>query len=91
MAAEGQSDKMVSDMKMHMKQKCVTEFLYADKMDPLTFLTLNSHGDQIVDVSMVRPWGVCFSSGDSSSGSPLLAQILMMTACRLLFIAGKNV
>jgi len=27
MAAEGQSDKMASDMEAHMKQRCVIEFL----------------------------------------------------------------
>ena len=31
-AAEGQSDKMVSDMEVHVKQRCVTEFLHAEKM-----------------------------------------------------------
>ena len=34
MAAEGQSDGMVSDMEVQMKQKCVTEFLNAEKMAP---------------------------------------------------------
>ena len=31
MAAEGQSDTMVSDMEMQMKQKSVTEFLHVEK------------------------------------------------------------
>jgi hypothetical protein len=31
MAAEGQSDKMASDMEVRMKQRCVTEFLHAEK------------------------------------------------------------
>ena len=31
MAAEGQSDKMMSDMKMHVKQRCVIEFLHVEK------------------------------------------------------------
>ena len=30
-AAEAQSDKMTSDMEMHMKQRGVTEFLHAEK------------------------------------------------------------
>ena len=34
MAAEGQSDKMVSDMEAHVKEKCVTEFLHVEKMAP---------------------------------------------------------
>jgi len=33
MAAEGQSDKMASDVEMHMKQRCVTEFLHLEKND----------------------------------------------------------
>jgi len=31
MAAEGQSDKMVFDMDVHMKQRCVIEVLHAEK------------------------------------------------------------
>ena len=31
MAAEGQSDKMASDMEVRMKQRCVIEFLHAEK------------------------------------------------------------
>jgi len=38
----------------------------------------------------VRRWLVCFSSGDSSSGSPALVQTFMSTAYRPLFITGKN-
>ena len=32
MAAEGKSDKMASDMEERMKQRCVTEFLHAEKI-----------------------------------------------------------
>ena len=32
MAAEGQSDKMVSDMELSLKQREVTEFLYEKRM-----------------------------------------------------------
>ena len=52
---------------------------------------LNIYVDPAVDVSTVRWWVVCFSSGDSNSGSPPLVQIFKCTACRLTFIAGKNV
>ena len=31
MAAERQPDKMTSDMEVHIKQRCVTEFLHAEK------------------------------------------------------------
>ena len=32
MAAEGQSDRMVSNMEMHMRKCDVTEFLHGEKM-----------------------------------------------------------
>jgi len=32
MAAEGQTDKIASDMEMQMKQRCVIEFLHEEKM-----------------------------------------------------------
>jgi len=67
MTAEGQSDKMASDMEVRMKQRCVTEFLHAEKIAPndIHRCLLNIYGDQTVDVSTVRQWVVCFSSGDS--------------------------
>ena len=34
MAAEVQSDTVTSDMEVHMKQRCVTEFLYAEETEP---------------------------------------------------------
>ena len=37
MAAEGQSDKMVFDMEVRMKQRDVTEFLHPEEMAQLTF------------------------------------------------------
>jgi hypothetical protein len=56
MAAEGQIDKMVSDMEVHMKQRCVTELLHAEKFGPnyIHRRLLNVYGDQIVGVSTVR-------------------------------------
>jgi len=33
MTAEGQSDKTASDMEVCMKQRCVTEFLHAEKIE----------------------------------------------------------
>jgi len=37
--AEGQADTMMSDMGVHMKQRCVTESLHMEKkMHPLTFI-----------------------------------------------------
>ena len=34
MAAEGQIDKMASDMELCTKQRCVTEFLFVEKIAP---------------------------------------------------------
>jgi len=67
MTAEGQSDKMVSDMEVCMKQRYVIEFLHAEKMAPndIHQRLLNIYGDQTVDVSTVRRWVARFSSGDS--------------------------
>ena len=61
MIAKGQSDKMASEMEVHMKQRCVIEFLHVEKIAHL----LNVYKDQTVDVSIVRRWVVHFSSGDS--------------------------
>jgi len=91
MATEGQSDRMASDMKVCMKQSCVPEFLHVEKManTGIHWCLLNIYGDQVVDVSTVRQWVACFSNGNDS-GSPLLMQIFMSMADRLLFSAGKN-
>ena len=63
----GQSDKMASDMEVRMKQRCIIEFLHAEKIAPndIHRRLLNVYGDQTVDVSTVRRWVVRFSSGDS--------------------------
>ena len=67
MAAEGQSDRMVSDVEMRMKQRCGIEFLHEEKMAPTDVdrQLLNVYGDQTADVGTVRQWVVCFSSGES--------------------------
>jgi len=56
MAAEGQSDKMVSDVEVFMKQRCGTEFLHAEKMAPISIHhhLLNIYGDQTVDNQAAR-------------------------------------
>ena len=61
MEAEGQSDRMASDMEVHMKQRCVR----VEKMAPIDLhqcLWSPNPGD----VSTVRWWVVCFSSDDSN-------------------------
>ena len=91
-AAEGQSDKMLPDIEVYLKQRCGIEFLHVEKIAPFDFHLhlLNVHEDQTVDVSTVRWWVVCFSSGDSGSGLSQLVQIVVNLACRLLFIAAEN-
>ena len=80
MIAKGQSDKMASDMEVCMKQRCVIEFLHAEKIAPndIHQRLLNVYRDQTVDVSTVRQWVAHFSSGDdvkekSRSGWPCTA------------------
>ena len=92
MVAEEQLDKMASDMEVHMKQRCATEFLHVEKLAPMHIHSclLNIYEDQTVNVITVRQWVVRVSSGESGNGSPLLVQIFMRTACRLLFITGEN-
>ena len=66
MTAEGQSDKMASDVEVRMKQRCVIEFLHAEKTAPndIHRRLLNVYGDQTVDVSTARRWVAHFSSGN---------------------------
>ena len=56
-----------SEMEEPVKQRSVIE----KKMVPIGIhqCFLNSYGDQTVDVSAVRWWVLCFSSGNSYSGS----------------------
>ena len=86
MTAKGQCDKMASDMKVCMKQRCAIEFLHVEKIAPtdIHWCLLKVSGDQTVDVSTVRWWVMCCSSGDSGSGSALLAQAFPSPACKLL-------
>jgi len=50
-----------------MKQRCVIEFLHAEKIAPndIHQRLLNVYGEQTVDVSTVRRWVARFSSGNS--------------------------
>ena len=58
MAAEGQSDRMASEMEVCVKQRCGTEFLCAEKMAPgdIHWCLQNAYGHQTVNVSTVRWW-----------------------------------
>jgi hypothetical protein len=66
-AVEEQSVKMASDMEVLTKQRCVTEFLHAEKIAPVDIhrRLLDAYGDQTVGVSTVRLWVVRYSSGDT--------------------------
>lgn len=59
---------MASDMKVRMKQRCVIEFLHAEKIAPSDIhkRLLKVYGEQTVDVNTVKQWIMCFSSGDNS-------------------------
>ena len=67
MAAERQSDRMVSDMEMHVKQTCGIELPCAEKITPIDihWCLLNIYGDQTVDVNTVKQWVVHFNSDNS--------------------------
>ena len=87
MAADGQTDKMLSDVKVQMKQRCVIEFLHVEKVayTDIHRCFLNVYGDH---TGQHRQRIVLLSRG--SSRSPPLTQIFMSMACRLLFVAGEN-
>lgn len=80
MAAEGQSDKLVSDMEVHAKRRWGTEFLHRENnaINDIHWCLLNVYGDH----STVRRCVVHFSSGDN--GSPPLVQIFTSVTRRLL-------
>jgi len=64
MTAEVQSDRMVSDMEMLLRQRCGIEFLHVETIDVHCHL-VNGDGDPTVDVSAVKQWVVHFISGNS--------------------------
>ena len=56
MAAEGQPDKVVSDVEVQMKQRCATEFLHEEKMAPTDIPQhfISIYRDRTIDVSTAR-------------------------------------
>jgi hypothetical protein len=58
---------MASYIETRTKQRCVVEFLHAEKIAPVDIQRrlLNIYGDQRVGVSTVRLWVELFSSCDS--------------------------
>jgi len=91
MVAERYSDKMVSDMEVCTKWRCVADFLHEEKIKPtcIHWHLLNIHGDQTGDVSTLRQW-VMHLSNDAIIAA-VKQRITFMDADfhRLLFIAGK--
>ena len=47
--SRGQSDKMVSDMEVSMKQRCVTEFLHVEK---LALMDLHQHLMKFMEIKV---------------------------------------
>ena len=66
MTGGGWSDRMASDMEMSLKQRCVTEFLYAEKITPID---IHQHLLN-VDMSTVRG-GWCISAMATATVSHL--------------------
>lgn len=67
MATEWQSDKMLPDVEACVKQRCITEFHYMEKIVPVDIHQhlLKFYGDQTMDLSTMMWWLVPFSSGGS--------------------------
>jgi hypothetical protein len=90
-AAEEQSDRMASDMEVHTKQRCVIDFLHADKIAPVDIhrCLLNVYGDPKVNVGTVRRWVSAVSTAaqhssrlDWISWNPAKPSILIITSRR---------
>ena len=94
MAAEEQSDQMASDMEVCMKQRCVIEFLHEEKKAPVDIYRplLDVYEGQTVDVSSVRWWMVCFSSGNSNNGYLCWCRLLVVqhAGCCLSLVKMRN-
>ena len=83
---------MAFGLEVHMKQRCVTEFLHEEKIAPFDVHQRLQYvyRDQTIDLNTVTQGVVHFNSGDSNSGSSLVVWMFMSTACRLLYIADEN-
>ena len=51
---------MVSDMEVHIKQRCVTEFLHVEKMAQLTF---TEHSEVVGDEVAIEWWAISAGVG----------------------------
>lgn len=57
--AEQYSGKIASDIKVHINQRWVIEFLYAENIAAIDW-------NQVVDVSTVKQWAMYSNKGDSN-------------------------
>ena len=92
MAAEGQSDKIASDMEVHTKQRYGTELLYLEKNTPLTSIDACWMFMETKQWMWVRWVGCSFQQWQqqqwvTSAGTDYNKH--NMQVCSL-FIAGKN-
>ena len=92
MAAEGQSDRMASNVKLIMEQRCVTEFLHAETMAPIDIyrLQLNADGDQNSECEQREEGDDTSKQCQQQQCVAPLVQMFMSAACRFLFTAGEN-
>ena len=95
MVVEGRSDEVVSYTEICRKQGLVIEFLHEEEMGSTDIHRhlLRVGGDQTVDVSTVRWWVVCFSSGNSNMKDKPCSRWscrFLSVACGLLFIIDQN-
>lgn len=95
-AAEGRSDKMASNMKVCMKQKCINEFLQGKKIahTGIHQCLLTTDVDWTVDVSMVRLCGACQQEWQwhrRQDTFGMVMQIYSGVECRLFFIVDEKV
>jgi len=92
MAAEGQSDKMASDMEGHMKQRAIKELLHVKKMAPADIHQCfrNVYGDQTVDVRAVSVFQQWQKRGETQAMFQTAVHTFTSLSCSLLFITGEN-
>ena len=83
---------MAFDMEVCMKQRGGTEFLHAEKIVPtdIHHCLLNTDGDQSVDVSTVRQWVMCFSSGNRDMKDTEIHDCLPQLTALLLYLFKEN-
>jgi hypothetical protein len=75
MTVEGQPDKMASDMEVRMKQRCVIEFLHAEKKNAPSDIHLPLLNDyQTVDV---RTFGILVYSAEGMSHQPIQKRVAL--------------